>query len=174
MQRSRRSVLRAAGVAAAGGLAGCLGSVRSALRDDAAPDPENGLVLEALEVGGSPGGDLAVNPAGEATLVDFFATWCQPCKPQMEGLGEIRDRFPDFAMRSITNESDRDAVRAFWEEYDGTWPVLIDPDGEAQREYRPPGVPTLLVFDAEGEEVWSHTGLARTERIATAVENAQS
>ncbi len=174
MQRSRRSLLRATGVAAAGGLAGCLGPVRSALRDDSAPDPENGLVLESLDVGGSPGGDLAVNPAGEVTLLDFFATWCQPCKPQMEGLGEVRERFPDLAMRSITNETDREAVRGFWTQYDGVWPVLIDADSEAQTEYQPPGVPTLLVFDAEGNEVWSHTGLARTERIATAVENAQS
>ncbi len=174
MQRSRRSVLRATGVAAIGGLAGCLGSVRSALRGDTGPDPENGLVLESLDVGGSPGGDLAVNPAGEATLIDFFATWCQPCKPQMEGLGELRDRFPDLAMRSVTNEDDRDAVRKFWQQYDGTWPVLIDPEAAAQQEYQPQGVPTLIVYDPDGKEVWRHTGLARTERIATAVENAQS
>lgn len=172
MQRSRRSVLRAAGVAAVGGLAGCLGSVRSALRGGGAAD--DGLTLESLSVVGSPGGELVVNPDGEATLIDFFATWCQPCKPQMAGLGEIRERFPDLAMRSITNETDRDAVRSFWREYDGTWPVLIDPEAEAQRAYEPPGMPTLFVYDPDGEEVWRHTGLARTEAIVDAVERAQS
>jgi len=178
MQRSRRSVLRATGVAAAAGLAGCLGPVRSRLRsgpdDTDGGENDEGLSLEALDVGGSPGGELVVDPGGEATLIDFFATWCQPCKPQMEGLGEIRDRYPDLPMRSITNETDREGVREFWREYEGTWPVLIDPDAEAQQAYQPPGVPTLIVVDPDGEEVWSHTGLARTEAIADAVERAQS
>lgn len=173
MHRSRRSVLRAAGVAAAGGFAGCLGPVRSTLRGGSGAG-DDGLALESLSVGGSPGGELVVNPDGEATLVDFFATWCQPCKPQMASLGEIRERFPDLAMRSITNETDRGAVRSFWREYDGDWPVLIDPGAEAQQAYEPPGMPTLFVYDADGEEVWSHTGLARTEAIADAVERAQS
>jgi len=172
MDRSRRSLLRAGGVAALGGLAGCLGDVRSRLAGGGTDD--EGLALESLSVGGSSGGELVVNPEGQATLVDFFATWCQPCKPQMEGLGTVRERYPDLAMRSITNESDRGAVREFWREYDGTWPVLIDPDAEAQRAYQPPGMPTLFVYDADGEEVWRHTGLARTERIAEAVETAQS
>jgi thiol-disulfide isomerase/thioredoxin len=172
MHRSRRSALRATGVALAGGLAGCLGDVRSQLAGGGGSD--EGLTLESLAVGGSPGSELVVNPAGEVTLVDFFATWCQPCKPQMEGLGTVRERYPDLAMRSITNETDRDAVRDFWREYDGTWPVLIDPQAEAQQAYQPPGVPTLYVYDADGEEVWRHTGLARTERIAEAVETAQS
>jgi len=171
MHRSRRSLLRATGVVAAGGLAGCLGDVRSRLVGGPTDD---GLRLESLSVGGSPGGELVVNPDGEPTLVDFFATWCQPCKPQMEGLGEIRERYPDLAMRSITNETDRGAVRSFWREYDGTWPVLIDAEREAQQAYRPPGMPTLFVYDADGEEVWRHTGLARTARIAEAVETAQS
>jgi thiol-disulfide isomerase/thioredoxin len=172
MQRSRRAVLRAAGAGSLAGLAGCLGDVRSQLAGGG--DSDGGLALESLAVGGSPGGELVVNPTGEVTLVDFFATWCQPCKPQMDGLGAIRERYPDLSMRSITNETDREAVRGFWREYDGTWPVLIDPEAEAQRTYRPPGMPTLFVFDADGEEVWRHTGLARTERIAEAVETAQS
>ena len=167
MVSSRRSFLGAASTALAGGLAGCLGSVLPG------PDGDDGLTLEALDVGGSPGGELAVNPAGEATLLDFFATWCQPCKPQMAGLGEIRSQFPDLAMRSVTNETDRAAVREFWRRYDGTWPVLVDPGAEAQQAYQPPGVPTLFVFDPEGTEVWRHTGLARTEAIADAVAQAQ-
>jgi thiol-disulfide isomerase/thioredoxin len=170
MQRSRRSVLNATGIAAVGGLPGCLGPVRSSLRGGSGG---GGLALEALDVGGSPGGKLAVNPDGEATLIDFFATWCQPCKPQMDRLGEIRERFPHLPMRSITNETDREAVREFWRKYDGTWPALIDPEAAAQRAYEPPGMPTLFVYDAEGTEVWSHTGLARTEAIADAVSRAR-
>jgi thiol-disulfide isomerase/thioredoxin len=167
MHPSRRSLLRTGGLGLATGLAGCLGSFRSSSGGD-------GVTLQSLAVGGSPGGELAVRPSGRPTLVDFFATWCAPCKPQMSGLGEIRERYPDLAMRSVTSESDQDAVRRFWREYDGTWPVLLDPDLEATSAYSPPGLPTLYVVDADGEQVWEHTGLARTEAIADAVERARS
>ena len=67
-----------------------------------------------------------------------------------------------------------EAVTARLESHGERFEVLIDPDAEAQQAYRPPGMPTLFVFDPDGEEVWRHTGLARTEAIVDAVERAQS
>jgi len=150
----RRAFLTAAGGAAAA-LAGCLG--------DAGPD---GMTVQGVDVRGSPGGPIAVMPADTVVLLDFWATWCAPCKPQMAELRTVRERFPEVHLLSITNESDVDAVRAFWEAYDGTWPVATDTELRTNERFGVNRIPTLLVFDRAGERVWSHVGLAAADDIA--------
>jgi len=165
MQRpTRRAFL--AGVGASVSLAGCVNPLSGG---SSAP---SGMTLETLAVGGSPGGELAVAPSGEAVLLDFFATWCGPCKPQMGHLGTVREEFPDLHMLSITWESDASAVRSFWRRHDGTWPVAMDSQAKTSQEFGVSGVPTLIVFDPDGREVWRHTGLAATDSIRDRVERA--
>lgn len=131
------------------------------------------LRLQSLDVTGSPGGEIAVDPTGQPLLLDFFATWCAPCKPQMEHLRTVRGEFDDLRMRSITRETDRGAIADFWREYEGTWPVAMDPKLLAFEKYGVTRIPVLVVLDADGTEVWRHAGLASAESIRTAVEEAR-
>jgi thiol-disulfide isomerase/thioredoxin len=164
----RRTFLGAAVSAGFVGSAGCLGVGGG----DAGNEGGDGEGLERLDVAGSPGGTVQPLPAGEVALLDFWATWCAPCKPQMAELREIRERYPDVHMVSITNEDDREAIREFWREYEGTWSVAIDPEVRTNDRFDVTRIPTLLVFDADGTEVWRHVGLAAAEDIAAALEEA--
>lgn len=157
---TRRSALRTGGVALAAGLAGCTAAFGTGRSGD------EGIRLESFDVGGSPGGTVRVRPPGEVVLLDFWATWCAPCKPQMAELREIRGSFPDVHMLSITNEDDEQAIKDFWKEYEGSWPVASDPDLETNDAFGVTRIPTLLVFDAEGAEVWRHVGLAAAGTVA--------
>lgn len=158
MTTTRRSLLAGAATV---GLAGCLGT-----------DGSEADTIETLDIAGSPGEPVPVRPDGEVVLLDFWATWCAPCKPQMQELVEIRERFPEVHMLSITNESDAEAVRDFWREYDGTWPVAMDPEVRTNDRFDVTRIPTKLVFDPDGEEVWRHTGLAAAETVADALREA--
>jgi thiol-disulfide isomerase/thioredoxin len=151
------------------GLAGCT----SAGTDDGTVDESGGEgTLQSLDVGGSPGGPVPVLPEGSVALLDWWATWCAPCKPQMAGLREVRDRFPDVHMLSITNEADEPAIRAFWTEYRGTWAVAQDTDLRTNERFGVTRMPTLLVFDPEGTETWRHVGLAAVETVAKQLREA--
>ena len=188
MERLSRRAYLASVAAVAAGLAGCTAGGEGAgdgstdrstvpgTPTSGAPGGEEseGLRLESLAVGGSPGGDLTLDPQGRPLLLDFFATWCAPCKPQMESLRAIDASFPHLRMRSVTRETDREAVADFWRDYEGTWPVAMDPRLHAFEKYGVTRVPVLVVLDAAGSEVWRHAGLASEDAIERAVEEASA
>lgn len=165
--RTRRAFLRGGAAAGVVALAGCLGGTRQ--------PPGTGLSLQTLEVGGSPGGTVHLRREGVVSLLDFFATWCTPCKPQMAELRQVRSTFDESTLHlvSITAESDRDAIRDFWTEYEGTWPVAVDEDLEANQRYDVTGIPTMVLVDEEGTEHWRHTGLAAAESVIEEVRAAR-
>lgn len=170
----RREYLGACGLFA-GALAGCLGDATSGTGggDSSATDGATATPgeneLRTLDVAGSPGGVVPVVPESEPALLDFWATWCAPCEPQMDELRAVRESFSDLHLLSITNESDAEAVRSFWREHDGTWPVAIDTDLRTNQRFDVTRIPTLLVLDAEGDVVWDHVGLAAAETIREAL-----
>lgn len=162
---TRRAFLAGASSLAAGvtvGLAGCQGQRGG-----------GGLRVETLSVAGSPGTSQAVTRPGTVTVLDFFATWCGPCKPQMDELRSVRQESSSIHLLSLSREDDTEAIRAFWREYDGTWPVAQDPDLEVFRAFDVTRIPTLLVVDPSGAEVWRHSGLAGAETITAEIDSAR-
>jgi thiol-disulfide isomerase/thioredoxin len=187
---TRRRLLRGVAAAGAAGLAGCTSlpgagadggdsPSTAGAADDSSPtgtgaDDRDVIRLETLAVGGSPGETVSLRPPDRPALLDFFATWCAPCIPQMETLRAVRSTFAPAELRmvSVTNEADESAVRGFWREHDGTWPVATDPRSRAVREYSVTGVPTLVVVLPDGTVTWRHTGLAARETLLEQVRRA--
>jgi hypothetical protein len=92
----------------------------------------------------------------------------------MAELGAVRERVPDLHMLSISNENDPAAVRSFWTEHDGTWPVALDTDLETNERFGVQRIPTKVLVDAEGTVTWRHTGLSPAEDIVAAVDALES
>lgn len=167
---NRRRFLAAGVACLAGAASGCLGGID----DGNSTTDGSGISLRSLEVGGSPGGLVPIRPPGKVVLLDFFATWCAPCKPEMANLRTVRSRFDREAVFivSITQETDTAAIKRFWRRYRGTWPVVMDPDIVATRAYDVTGIPTIIVLTPDGTEVLRHVGLAGEEKLVSNVETA--
>lgn len=150
---------------------GGAGNGTSTTTPEAATGSTDGLVLPSLDVAGSPGSLVALEPAGKAVLLDFFATWCPPCEPQMEHLRAVREKYDRAAVSivSITQETDEEAIESFWTEHRGTWPVVMDPSTRAAREYDATTIPTIVVLAPDGTEVARHTGLVDEQPLDEAI-----
>lgn len=190
-RQPRRRFLRTAGGAAALALAGCSGGNDGTTDEPATDTPRSsgtdrpdgtaasasgsanrGSLALPTVAAGSSGGEVRLRPEGELSFVNFFATWCGPCKDEMPDLREVRAAFDAdrVHMVSVTPEADEAAVRQFWETYEGTWPVAMDVDLAATSRWGVSSYPTNKLFDAEGNEL-GYTGLRHYEDIAPAIES---
>lgn len=99
------------------------------------------------------GNEIALGSAASPSLLVFWATWCGPCTGQLPELQRIYDRLGDevtiVAINLTRTESDVDVVRSYIEEHGYSFPVVIDPSGQIQREFEVSGTPTTIISDGQ-------------------------
>ena len=89
---------------------------------------------------------------GQVVLVNFWATLCPPCVEEIPSLQRLTERLAGKAFRVLTVDVGEDAatVRAFMDQFKVDFPVLMDPDGTAVRQWRVYAFPTSFVIDRSG------------------------
>lgn len=104
--------------------------------------------------------DLAGKPwhlrelRGKVVLVNFWATWCPPCRKEMPDLQALYEKYKDqgFVVLAISDE-DEAKVAPFIAEQKIGYPVVLDPEGRVHRLYQIEGIPKSFVYDREGKLV---------------------
>jgi len=114
---------------------------------------------------------------GKVTLVDFWATWCVPCRKSMPELQSLHERHRDrgFSVLGISIDEKAEAkVRRYVASQKFTYPIAIDdPKQPAWERYRVKAVPAAFLIDREGRIVAQWTGGAPPrEVLEAAVERA--
>lgn len=91
---------------------------------------------------------------GKVVLVNFWATWCPPCRKEMPDLQALYDKYKDqgFIVLSISDE-DAAKVAPFISERKIGYPVLLDPGGKVNEEFIVEGIPKSFVYDRDGKLV---------------------
>jgi thiol-disulfide isomerase/thioredoxin len=114
---------------------------------------------------------------GKVVLLDFWASWCGPCRISMPSIADLHKKFAarsDFEIVGISADEDEGAWKQFVKEHDMSWPEAIDLDGEIGRLFEVPGYPTYVLLDRDGGIVFRQTGFDDTleSTIAAAVSRA--
>lgn len=91
---------------------------------------------------------------GKPALINFWASWCDPCReeaPELERLN--RSLHGSARLIGVDYTDQEDAARSFIRQYGWTFPVLSDPDGIYGARYGFTGLPTTIILNSQGRIV---------------------
>jgi thiol-disulfide isomerase/thioredoxin len=89
---------------------------------------------------------------GRVVLVNLWATWCPPCREEMPALQAFYEKHREagFVLVGLNQEETRAVVEPFVREFGLTFPIWLDEDYLAQREFNTISLPSSYVIDRDG------------------------
>ncbi len=109
----------------------------------------------------------------KTVIVDFWATWCVPCRAQAAILEDLHKEFAgrdDVQFLAVDVAEERDTVEAFLSKNPLPYPVLLDPDDEVSAAVGLMALPTLLVRNPDGKVVYFEAGVVGKDRLKSFLE----
>ncbi|MBL9149268.1 MAG: redoxin domain-containing protein [Phycisphaerae bacterium] len=126
------------------------------------------------------GNKVASFPAGKVTVLEFWATWCGPCKQSIPHLSEMNDRFKDYGVTFIgVSDEKLETVTGFlakdeWKEK-MRYTVATDPDKSTYKSYMTAagqgGIPTAFVIGKTGKVEWIGHPMVGLDEVVEQVVN---
>ena len=102
-------------------------------------------------------------------MVDFWASWCKPCRQSIPWLNELKARYGASGLTIIGVNVDaerRDADR-FLRDVPIEFDVMFDPQGNVARQFKVQAMPTSYVIDRNGKLVATHLGFRDAKKAET-------
>ncbi|MGJ8670489.1 MAG: TlpA family protein disulfide reductase [Oceanococcus sp.] len=100
---------------------------------------------------------------GQIVVMDFWASWCVPCRPAMKALSQLQLEYADAPVRfvPISVDEDADDAKDFIERYGPSLHSLHDQEGQVAESYDLLGMPSSFIVGPDGELVLSHQGFRK-------------
>ena len=126
-----------------------------------------GETAPALALGAMTG-TQAVPVAGKVTYVDFWASWCGPCRKSFPWMNEMQRKYAGkgLVIVGVNLDQERSDAEDFLSRIPAEFPVAFDPTGDAPTRYGVKGMPTSVLVGADGKVLAVHAGFNETDAAA--------
>lgn len=97
---------------------------------------------------------------GKVVYLDFWASWCVPCRKSFPWMNQVQKKFADQGFRIIAVNLDEDSgqARAFLAKYPAEFTVAYDPKGKLAQIFKVKGMPSSYLIDRNGNMIRTHIG----------------
>jgi thiol-disulfide isomerase/thioredoxin len=111
---------------------------------------------------------------GQVVVVDFWATWCLPCRLQAEILEPVYKDFKGRGVQFLAANvgEEKDVVKQFLKGKPFPYPVLLDPKQSVASDLGVLGLPTLLIIDKKGKVSYFQSGIADGDTLRQIIKQA--
>jgi cytochrome c biogenesis protein CcmG/thiol:disulfide interchange protein DsbE len=114
---------------------------------------------------------------GRWVVLNWFATWCVPCRiehPDLVAFHDVHTRAGDASVVGVVYDDSVQAVKEFRAAEGGSWPLLDDPDGRLALAYGVAGVPESFLVDPDGVIVAKVLGGVERENLEELIARAEA
>ena len=89
---------------------------------------------------------------GDVIVLNFWATWCPPCRAEMPGIQSVYDMYQGegLTVLAVNARENVPVVAAFQEQFGVTFPILVDEQGQVMNLYQAHSLPTTIIVDRDG------------------------
>jgi peroxiredoxin len=132
---------------------------------DVEPEPVPDLTLETMD---GESIDLQAQK-GRVLLVNFWATWCAPCREEIPDLKALHSSLKEEGLTVIgiaLDRQGREVVAPFAKKLEINYPIIIDNEGSAEAAFGPiPGLPTTIIVTPDGQMTKRVVGIFPTDEM---------
>jgi cytochrome c biogenesis protein CcmG, thiol:disulfide interchange protein DsbE len=123
-------------------------------------DPAPGKKAPDLTIESVNGAGKASIEQGKVTLVDFWATWCEPCKKSFPKYQDLHTKYKASGLEiiAVSVDDEEDGIAEFAKTYGAKFPVGWDDGKKIAGCWKPEGMPTAFLIDKEGVVRHVHKG----------------
>ena len=129
-----------------------------------------GNVISEFTLVGLDGKKLTVGKDKKVTVINFWATWCPPCRAEFPELVSFSQKNKDTVQfYSVNLQEDEPKISAFFNKGGYSLPVLMDADGQVAKLFRITAIPTTIVVDADGIIRYRKSGGVTANELETII-----
>ncbi|HIC90204.1 MAG TPA: redoxin domain-containing protein [Anaerolineae bacterium] len=125
----------------------------AAVHNDHLPLPQRGFAAPDFTLETLDGQIVTLSGLrGQVVLINFWATWCPPCRAEMPAIQQVYERYrdQDFIVLAVNLQESDAQVAAFVGRLGLTFPILMDRDGDTFARYRVKALPSTFFVDQAG------------------------
>ncbi len=103
--------------------------------------------------------------SGKTVYIDFWASWCIPCRKSFPWLNKIRTTYSneELVIIGVNLDKERAKAEAFLKEYPAKFDIFYDPKGILAEKYQLQGMPSSILINPHGQIVSAHSGFFQSK-----------